>query len=676
MERLTLHDAARWLSPQELSGLRAKLLTGNDHMQDSVHQMPDGTEAAGAETFSGTIDSVRSRACAFEESKDYDAAIRVWQEYIDRHPEDSEAINELGIALVCAGRFKEALDCFREALRVRPDLISAKTNAGVALRQLSKIYEAVAQFQEVVELTPDDAIACFNLGTTLHLAERYDDAVIWLQRAVEVCPSHAESALELGKVLAKLKRNEEAIQAYRHAISIAPDYTDALVNLGVILHENAQFEEAITLLERVVEFDPNQSDGWLRLGTALRGARRYGESLAAFRRALAIEPGSVVGYCNMSLVLVQLGRMEEAIETCKKAIFIEPGSPIANFNLATMLLTLGNFRDGWQAYKFRYAMHGQKWLRDEAHATPWTGEDLTAKSILILGEQGNGDQIQFVRYLPALSRLGARVFYLAPERLQRLFHSLDGSVTLITEIAEDSRFDFQCPLMSLPGVFETLGLPLPKTPYLAAEPERVAKWRSRIGDRGFRVGVVWQGARHDADDYRSYTVAALRPLGRIPGVRLLSLQIDSGKGLENLPSDMRVEDLGPDFDSGEHGFLDSAAVMDVVDLVVSCDTSMAHLAGALGRPVWIALSDDPEWRWQRERSDSIWYPTVRLFRQDAGGWDALFSRMAQALGQSEMLSAGSAQKLTLERALGKCRGGTLQTAPDATHQAVAQGRNN
>jgi tetratricopeptide (TPR) repeat protein len=603
-------------------------------MQAFVQQLRDSTQAVDEEALSVNIDSIRSRASILEESKDYGGAARVWQEFIRRHPEDSEAINELGITLICGGRFEEGLDCFRQALRIRPDFVSAKTNAGVALRRLNKIQEALSQFQEVVEITPDDAIACFNLGTTLHLAEQFDGALTWLQRAVELCPSHAEGALELGKVFGKLNRNEEAIQAYRRAISLAPDCIAALLNLAVLLHETKQFEEAVTLLKKVVERHPNECDGWLRLGAALRGARRHVESLAAYRRALAINPGSALGYCNISLVLMELGRIEEAIETCKKAIFIEPSSPIANFNMGTMLLMLGNFRDGWQAYKYRYAMHGEKWLRDEAHAAPWTGEAVAGKSILILGEQGNGDHIQFARYLSALSDLGACVFYLAPKRLHRLFSTLDGSPTLLSELPKNSRFDFQCPLMHLPAVFETLGLPLPnKTRYLAAEPGRVAHWRGCIGDQGFRVGIVWQGNRYDGHDVRSYPLAALRPLATISGVRLISLQINDGsEQLENLPPDMNVERLGPDFDTGEHGFIDAAAVLEVVDLIVSCDTSIVHLAGALGRPVWIALKKIPEWRWQLNRSDSIWYPSATLFRQSArGDWDDVFSRMAKAL---------------------------------------------
>jgi hypothetical protein len=349
----------------------------------------------------------------------------------------------------------------------------------------------------------------------------------------------------------------------------------------------------------------------------------------------------------MTLALMGLDRIEEAVEACRKALFIEAGSPVASFNLGCALLTLGNFREGWELYDYRFVMGGNKWLRPQAHAVPWTGEPLTGKSILVLGEQGNGDHIQFSRYLPALSDLGASVYYVAPNRLHRLFSALGGSITLLPEIPQDTHFDFQCPLMSLPGRFDRLDLPIPNRPYLKAEPERVAKWRDSIGDHGFLVGVAWRGNRYpDGDGFRSFRLDALRPLAALPGVRLVSLQLKEGKEeIDKLPTDMHVEVPGPDFDAGPDGFLDSAAVLALMDLIISCDTSIAHLAGALGRRLWIALNRTPEWRWQRQRTDTVWYPAARLFRQETNGdWDGVFSRMRNELVQLLQTRAGMSRE--------------------------------
>jgi tetratricopeptide (TPR) repeat protein len=519
----------------------------------------------------------------------------------------------------------------------------AKSSADIAQRELERLDEAVARSHEQLASTPDDAAACFKLGLSLRALKRDDEAANWFRRACDLRPDHAGSARELGDALAMLKRNEEAIAAYRHALSLQPDSIPTLLRLGERLQECGQFAEAAETFAKVVELDPNHAIGWFHAGGALLGARRYAEALAAVERTIALEPGSAPAHCNLGLALMGLDRLEEALKAFRKVLLIEAGSPVATFNLACALLALGNFRDGWEAYDYRFVMGGNKWLRPEAHAAPWVDETLAGKSILVLGEQGNGDHIQFSRYATALSDLGASVSYLAPERLHRLFSTLRGSVTLLSEIPPDARFDFQCPLISLPGRFERQSLPIPtRVPYLAPEPERVARWQRRTGAHGFRVGIIWRGNRHpNGDGMRSFPLAALRALAALPGVRLISLQLKDGlEELENLPADMRVELLDADFDAGEDAFLDSAAVMEVVDLVISCDTSMAHLAGALGRPVWIALNHIPEWRWQRRGSESVWYPTARLFRQEAhGDWDGVFSRMAAELAQ--LLQAGA-----------------------------------
>ena len=592
------------------------------------------------------IKSVRAQALLLESHKEFEEAARCWQTFLERRPEHAEAANELGGVFVRMERFEDGLRWFRRALEIRPGLTAAKMSAGVALRQLKRFEEAAASFRDALASTPDDAVACFNLGLSLRALQRNDEALGWLRKASDLRPGDAESARELGDVLTALKRNEEAIAAYQHAVALQPDSIPVLLSFGERLQEARRFDEAAAAFRKVVDLDLKHCNGWLSLGAALLGLHQYADSLAAFRRALALEPGSTVGYCNMSLALMGLDRIEEAVEASRKALFIEAGSPVASFNLGCALLTLGNFREGWEAYDYRFIMGGDKWLRPEAHAAPWTGQPLAGKSILVLGEQGNGDQIQFSRYLPALNDLGASVSYLAPDRLHRLFRTLGGSITLLSKVPQDVHFDFQCPLMSLPGRFDRLDLPIPSRPYLKAEPDRVAKWRDSLGDHGFLVGVAWRGNRYpDGDGFRSFRLDALRPLAALPGVRLVSLQLKEGKEeIDKLPTDMHVEVLGPDFDAGPDGFLDTAAVLALMDLVISCDTSIAHLAGALGRRLWIALNRTPEWRWQRQRTDTVWYPTARLFRQETNGdWDRVFALMTDELVQLLQAQAGVSQ---------------------------------
>jgi tetratricopeptide (TPR) repeat protein len=597
------------------------------------------------------IETVRAQARLLETRKEFVEAARCWQTFLEQHPEHAEAANELGDVFIRMERFEDGLRWFERALKIRPGLKAAKINAGIALRQLKRFEEAVAIFREVLASTPDEATVCLNLGLALRALQRHDEALDWLRKASDLRPGDAESARELGDVLTVLKRNEEAIAAYQHAVALQPDGIPVLLSFGERLQEARRFEEAAAAFRKVADLDPNHCNGWLSLGAALLGLHQYADSLAAFRRALALEPGSAVGYCNMSLALMGLDRIEEAIEACRKTLFIEAGSPVASFNLACALLTLGRFREGWEAYDYRFIMGGNKWLRPEAHAAPWTGEPLAGKSILVLGEQGNGDHIQFSRYLPALNDLGASASYVAPDRLHRLFRTLGASITLLSEVPKDVNFDFQCPLMSLPGRFDRLDLPIPNRPYLKAEAERVAKWRDSIGDHGFLVGVAWRGNRYpNGDGFRSFRLDALRPLAALPGVRLVSLQLQEGKEeIDKLPTDMHIELPSPDFDAGPDGFLDTAAVLALMDLVISCDTSIAHLAGALGRRLWIALNRTPEWRWQRQRTDTVWYPTARLFRQETNGdWDRVFAMMTDELAQLLQVKSGVSQDRALD----------------------------
>jgi len=296
-------------------------------------------------------------------------------------------------------------------------------------------------------------------------------------------------------------------------------------------------------------------------------------------------------------------------------------------------LLAGNLVEGWAEYESRWNAGDFHSPRSDLPFPHWKGEDLRGRSILVYVEQGLGDMIQFVRYLPLLEARGARVSFSALPNLHRLFGSLPGSAELVSRVDKERQFDLQVALMSLPHWFGTTLANVPAAiPYLSPEAERSAFWRERIGADGFRVGICWHGNQLLPD--RSFPLSALLPLSQIDGVRLVSLQIGDGADqLNRLAESMKVEFLGEAFDSGPDAFIDSAAAMANLDLVVSCDTSIAHLAGALGKPVWIALKYMPDWRWMLDRSDSPWYPTARLYRQPrAGEWGDVMKAMAADLG--------------------------------------------
>jgi hypothetical protein len=319
---------------------------------------------------------------------------------------------------------------------------------------------------------------------------------------------------------------------------------------------------------------------------------------------------------------------------CKQALTIEPWSRNAKFALATLYLSIGRFDEGWPLYEFRF-LDKDATIRKDFPAAPWCGEPLSGKSILVVGEQANGDYFHFIRYLEPLARFtGATVTYVGPKRLEHLLATSSPTAEFHSELPFGRRFDYQCHLASLPWRFHEKDWPVPSAPYLAAEPHLVERWSKIIGKHGFRAGVVWQGAIYPGQQAeRSFPLHQLFPVAQVPSVRLISLQIGKGEEqMKSLPPGMVVESLGRDFDNGEDGFVDAAAAMANLDLVIACDTSLAHLAGGLGKEAWIALNESPEWRWGRSGKETMWYGNATLFRQQTrGDWDGVFQEMANSL---------------------------------------------
>jgi len=460
---------------------------------------------------------------------------------------------------------------------------------------------------------------------------------------------------------------DAAAQAYREVLAIAPAHVGARHGLAMLSLQRGDAQAAQAQLAEVLELAPDLFEAWVQRGQALQALGALPDALACLERALVLRPLAPLAAYQRALVLHELGRQDEAIagfdgliargegqpalyfsrgnalrdaSRCdegiagyERAIALQPGLDEAFRNRGIVKLLRGDFATGWRDYEHRRPRQsaGMPGLAD---LPEWQGEDPAGKKLLVSDASGLGDTIHFCRYLPLLVARGAEVSFLGHARLHRLLQPFAAKVRLLSERPADAHFDLHCKLLSLPYRFGTDLSTIPgSVPYLAAEPARIAHWAPRIGAQGFRIGICWQGnPGRVIDAGRSIPLSAFAPLLEVPGVRLISLQKNFGLAqLADLPAG-RVETLGDDFDAGPDAFIDTAAVMANLDLVITSDTSIAHLAGALAVPAWVALRAVPEWRWLLGRDDSPWYPGMRLFRQPApGDWPGVFSAMSRAL---------------------------------------------
>lgn len=573
-------------------------------------------------------EALNSRGNTLRALKRNEDALASFERAIAARANYAEAINNRGNALVELGRCEEAQASYEQALERQPDYADAMINRGKCLILLKRGDEALASFDRALKFQPRNAAALKERGHLLRDRKQPAEALTSLDQALVLAPDNAETHAGRALALLDLKRFDEAFIACDRALALKPDYVEAIVTRGNIFHEMRSYDEAIKHYDRALELRPNFAQAYGNRANTLVELNRPAEALADYDRALAIK-SYASAFVNRGLALSYLDRPQDAFDSFDRAIALEPELAEAHWNKALLHLSVGDFTQGWRGYEWRWRRATELTPRDFTQPQ-WCGEDLAGKTVLLHAEQGFGDSIQFIRYLPMIKAKAERVILELPDGLLSLVGELADGVTVLSRAALPS-FDLHCPLMSLPFAFGTTVSTIPASvPYLCAPAGRIDAWRARLPRQAaLRVGLVWSGrADHKNDHNRSIALSRLQSLLTIPDVQFISLQ------KEYRETDLAALASAPvlRLDAKLNDFADTAAVISELDLVIAVDTATAHLAGAMGKPLWLLLSYIQDWRWMRGRADSPWYPTARLFRQpEIGDWDTVITRVAQEL---------------------------------------------
>ncbi|MEE8207666.1 MAG: tetratricopeptide repeat protein, partial [Nitrosomonadaceae bacterium] len=585
---------------------------------------------------------------ALREKGKLDEATASYRQATVLNPNDAEAHNDLGAALQKSGKLDEAIESHRQAIRLKPDYAEAHSNLGAALKEQGKLDEAIASHRQALSLKPDHAETYNNLGTTLQEQDKLDEAIASYRQALSLKPDYAEAYYNLGNALKIHGKIDEAIKSYKQAISLKQNYASAYVNLGISLQEQDKLNEAVTSYIQALSLKPDHAEAHNNLGTALQEQGKLDEAAASYDRALSLKPDYAEAHSNLGAALQEQGKLDEAVASYDRAIALKSDYVDAHTNRSFALLLTENFEQGWQEYEWR--LRAKKTVSLAFQQTRWDGSPLNGRYILVHAEQGLGDTIQFIRYLPLVRARGGYVIFECQSNLFRLLRSCKGFDEIIERTPTRElavQFDVHIPLLSLPGIFGTTLDTIPSdASYITVDPRFVTQWRMRLGhNEDFKIGIVWAGSpKHNMDRTRSCSLADFAPLtdpfDRVirqdtPNLTFYSLQ----KGLASIeafnpPEDMKLINLEDELND----FTDTAAVIANLDLVISVDTAVAHLAGALGKTVWTLLPFVPDWRWLQNRDDSPWYPSMRLFRQTrTNNWAGVFEQVKEALNSHLLL---------------------------------------
>ena len=592
-----------------------------------------------------------------------DEAAHLLTALVDEEPQNADALALLGLAHAQRDDDEAALRLMTRALEINPRHPSTQFNQAKVLRKLERWDEAEQAFARVLELKPDhaearrarahvlveqkrdaealaelDRVATDNIASlTLRAKLRMNfarpaDAVADYDRIVALDPMSWEAWNNRGIALDQLERYDDALKSYDRALGLQPNDDNVLHNRGAVLICLKRFDEALPLFERLVTTDPERADNWACRGAALASLNRIEEALTSFEKGLELDPVSLRALNGKGMALTALGRVAGAIAVYKTAVEHHPSNPMTHGNLAFAELVAGDLTNGFESYEWRRKDGPIGKGQRQYPQAEWLGEDLAGKTLLLHPEQGLGDVVHFGRFAPILERRGARVILETPAALKALMQTLPGNAVVVASGETPPSFDRHAPLMSVAHRLGTTLETIPaEVPYLFADDAKRARWRAKLAPlQGKRVGVCWSGhSIHRNDHARSIPLATFAPLLDVPGLSYVSLQREVRDTDAPL---LRTKTNVADWMSEVADFADTAALIAELDLVVTVDTSVAHVAGALGRPVWILITSSPDWRWLLHRADSPWYPTARLFRQPTiADWPAVITDVRRAL---------------------------------------------
>lgn len=495
--------------------------------------------------------------------------------------------------------------------------------------QANRLREAEGIYRRILYKAPNHSVALHYLGVLSHQLGQHRDGIDLIKRSLDAhpCSSYYNN---LGEVYRAARQFDQAGAAFSKAVELDPHNASARNNLGAFLLFRGQYQAAQKELEKAIELDPRNAQACNNLGNVFQRTGRFNCAETMFKRAIELNPRLSPAYANLSTLFSATGRLPEAFDCSEKLLKLSPADPAAHLLSANLHLLTGQFQRGWEEYEWRF--RGSQNLSRSSDKPRWTGQDPAGKRILLHAEQGFGDTIQFIRYVPIIESLGAQVIVECQAELIDLFTGVGGA-DLFPAGGADHSFDYIVPLLSVPLALQGRFAAIPNcVPYLQPDPARKEKFRNYIrkDSARLRCGLVWAGRpTHEKDRERSCNLAQLQPLAALKDVIFYSLQKGEAAAEANDDqNNLHLVDL-----TGElHDFADTAALIANLDLVLSVDTAPAHLAGALGKPVWVMLAFAADWRWMLDRDDSPWYPTMRLFRQkNPGDWNELVQRVVHAM---------------------------------------------